>query len=96
MLEHKQVEEEIQARARAQKYEFESRMQDEMIANMELKANQKLLAQLRTKQQEEDLRQTRDEFNRLQEEANRMEKQMKQDWQAQRRAQLEEMETIKH
>jgi hypothetical protein len=48
-----------------------------MIANMELKANQKLLAQLRTKQQEEDLRQTRDEFNRLQEEANRMEKQMK-------------------
>jgi len=43
MLEHQQIEEEIQARARTQRYEFEARMQDEMIANMELKANQKLL-----------------------------------------------------
>ena len=43
---HKVIEEEVQSIARAQKYEYESRMQDEMIANLEFKANQKLLEQL--------------------------------------------------
>ena len=56
ILEHQQIEEEIQARARAQRYEYEARVQDEMIANMELKANQKLLDQLRQKQQDEDIK----------------------------------------
>ena len=41
--EHRAVNEEVNAIQRQQKYEYESRMQDEMIANLELKANQKML-----------------------------------------------------
>jgi hypothetical protein len=36
-----------------------------MIANMELKANQKLLDQLRQKQQDEEIKRTRQEFHKL-------------------------------
>ena len=36
---HKQVQDEVGMIARQQRYEFESRMQDEMIANLEFKAN---------------------------------------------------------
>jgi hypothetical protein len=36
-----------------------------MIANMELKANQKLLDQLRQKQQDEEIKRTRQEFKKL-------------------------------
>lgn len=36
-----------------------------MIANMELKANQKLLDQLRQRQQDEDIKRTRLEFTKL-------------------------------
>jgi hypothetical protein len=47
--EHQRIHEEIQARARAQKYEFEARMQDEMIADLELKANKKLLETMQSR-----------------------------------------------
>ena len=36
---HRQIEEEVQSIQRQQKYEYESRIQDEMISNLELKAN---------------------------------------------------------
>jgi len=48
--EHRAVNEEVNAIQRQQKYEFESRMQDEMIANLELKANQKMLEQMQKQQ----------------------------------------------
>jgi hypothetical protein len=37
-------------------------MQEEMIANMELKANKKLLEQIKIQKEEEELRRTRQEF----------------------------------
>lgn len=40
------MNEEIQAKQRTLKYEYEARVQDEMIANIEFKANQKLMEQL--------------------------------------------------
>ena len=54
--EHQQVQEEVNMIQRQQKYEFESRMQDEMIANLEFKANQKLLEQLQKQKQDEHTR----------------------------------------
>lgn len=48
--EYKLLEEEIQQRAREQQYDFDSRMQDEMIANLEFKANRKLLETLQERQ----------------------------------------------
>ena len=43
----------FEQRQRASKYEFESRLQDELIANMEFKANTKLLEMMQQRQQEE-------------------------------------------
>jgi hypothetical protein len=37
-------------------------MQEEMSANMELKANKKLLEQIKIQEEEEELRRTRQEF----------------------------------
>ena len=37
--EHRQLQEELSAIQRQQRYDYESRMQDELIANLELKAN---------------------------------------------------------
>lgn len=40
------VEEELEQRQRIAKYEFEARLQDESLATMEFKANQRLLEML--------------------------------------------------
>ena len=63
--EHNQINEEVSAIQRQQKYEYESRLQDEMIANLELKANQKMLEQMQKQQQEEHSRRTREKLDVL-------------------------------
>lgn len=46
------AEEEFEQRQRTAKYEYEARLQDENIANMEFKANQRLLEMLQNQQSE--------------------------------------------
>jgi hypothetical protein len=50
-------------RQRQAKYEYEARLQDESIANMEFKANQRLLEMLQKQQSEEAIRKMKSEFD---------------------------------
>lgn len=50
------AEEEFEQRQRTAKYEYEARLQDENIANMEFKANQRLLEMLQNQQSEDVIR----------------------------------------
>jgi len=59
----KVAEEEFIQRQRQAKYEYEGRLQDETIANMEFKANQRLLEMLQKQQSEEDIRKMKSEFD---------------------------------
>lgn len=49
-------EEDFEQRQRTAKYEYEARLQDENIANMEFKANQRLLEMLQNQQSEDVIR----------------------------------------
>ena len=48
------AEEEFEQRQRTAKYEYEARLQDENIANMEFKANQRLLEMLQNRLKEKE------------------------------------------
>jgi hypothetical protein len=66
-----------------------------MIADMELRANQKLLEQLRARQQHEDLKHTRDEFARLQQEADKHDSQLRRDWEQKQLVHKQQVEYVK-
>lgn len=89
------IQMELEQRQRAAKYDFEARMQDEQIANMEFKANQKLLEMLQRQQSEDAVRKMKNEFEARQREEEHRDRLVQERWRAEDQEQRLKSEVIK-
>ena len=78
--EQKAIEAELDSKQRMTKYEMESRKQDEVLANMEFQANQKLLELMRQRQSEDNVKKMKQEIDQLQKEEDHRERMLQERW----------------
>ncbi len=82
-LKHKEdqiTDEEYEQRQRQAKYEYEARLQDEMINNMEFKANQKLLEMMQNKQSDEQIRKMKADIEQRQRDEAHKDRMIQEKW----------------
>lgn len=73
-------EEDFEQRQRTAKYEYEARLQDENIANMEFKANQRLLEMLQNQQSEDVIRKMKCDLESRQKEEEYRDRMTQEKW----------------
>eukprot|EP00347_Sterkiella_histriomuscorum_P023854 403333155 len=78
--EDKVADEELNQRQRLSQYEYQARLQDEVINNLEFKANQRLLEMMQKNQSEDQIRKMKSEFENRQKEEEHRDKVIQERW----------------